>query len=228
MKYVRMVALIGMGIAVSGCASLDVASRNAPFEAPAAAVVAPSMKVVSYQVRVPQSLKVSEANMYYPSGDIVWRGEPLGDRHVQVQKIFEESLGRATPASNGKLPVILDIEVTRFHALSEKARYTVGGRHEIHFTMNFLNPETLQPVAAPKKIDATFKAFGGARAVNAEQNGITQKVRITGHLAGVIQQELGITANTAPAPVKPIPVKPDVVSRNAAPLLNGDKTAGLY
>ncbi|MDQ2089103.1 DUF6778 family protein [Marimonas arenosa] len=228
MKNVRMVALICMGIAASGCTSIDVASRNAPFEAPTAAATTPAMKVVSYQVRVPQTLKVSEANMYYPSGDIVWRGEPLGDRHAQVRKIFEESLARGSVGSTGRVPVLVDVEVKRFHALSEKTRYTVGGRHEIMFVMNFLNPETLQPVAEPRDIDATFKAFGGARAVAAEQNGITQRVRIGNHLAGLFQKEFGVSVKREPAPVRPIPVDPNAVSQNAVPLLTTDKSAGLY
>lgn len=223
MKHVRMVALVVMGMAVSGCASLDAPSRNAPFEAPSAAAVTPSMKVVGFEVRVPRSLKVSEANSYYPTGDIVWRGEALGDRHAQVKKIFDESLARATQGSNGKVPVLVDIEVKRFHALTEKTRYTVGGRHEIKFVMHFLNPETRQPVAEPRNIDATFKGFGGARAIAAERNGVTQRKRIGDRLVSVLQKELGIGAATnAPAA--------DVVSRNVteAPLKAGDPTGGLF
>ena len=163
--------------------------------------------------------------MYYPSGDIVWRGEPLGNRHAQVKKIFEESLARGAVGSNGQVPVLVDVEIRRFHALTEKARYTIGGRHEIQFVINFLNPETRQPVAAPRKIDATFKAFGGARAVAAEQNGVTQRIRISNHLAGLFQKELGISAARNTAPVQPIPV----VSQNATTLLgDAEKTSGLY
>ncbi len=226
MKHVRLIAIIVLGMAVSGCSTLDVASRNAPFEGPAAVATAPEMKVEAFQVRVPRNLRASEANMYYPSGDIVWRGEPLGDRHAQVQKIFEDSLSLGTQGADGAVPVVLDIEVKRFHALTEKARYTVGGRHEIEFVVNFLNPETMQPVAEPRKIDATFKAFGGARAVQAEQNGVTQKRRITSHLAGVFQKELGVSdgkredlvANRIP-----------VASRSTAtPLGAGDRTNSLF
>lgn len=224
MKHVRMVALIALGMTVSGCASIDVASRNAPFEAPSAAATATAMKVEAYEVRVPRTLKVSEANSYYPSGDIVWRGEPLADRHEQVKRIFEESLDRGSKGSNGSVPVLVDIEVKRFHALTEKTRYTVGGRHEIVFVMNFLNPETRQPVAAPRTIDATFKGFGGARAIAAERNGITQKVRINNQLTAVFQRELGITGTPVTESA------PDLVSRNvtAAPLKAGDRTTGLF
>ncbi len=228
MKYVRMVALIALGTAVSGCASMDVASRNAPFEASteaaATTIAAPSMKVEGFVVRVPQALKPSEANSYYPSGDIVWRGEALGDRREQVKRIFEDSLVQGTKGANGAMPVIVDVEVKRFHALTEKARYTVGGRHEIMFVMNFLDPETRRPVAAPREIDATFKAFGGARAIAAERNGITQRVRINNQLTAVFQQELGITG----APIRSMAT--DTVTRNAtaAPLKSGDRTTGLF
>ncbi|UYV38863.1 hypothetical protein N4R57_07500 [Rhodobacteraceae bacterium D3-12] len=207
MKRVRMVALVVLGMAVSGCAGVEAPSRNAPFEAPSVAAVAPSMKMVGFEVRVPNALKVSEANSYYPTGDIVWRGEPLGDRHAQVKKIFDESLAQVSKTSNGKVPVLVEIEVTRFHALTEKTRYTVGGRHEIQFVMHLLNPETRQPVAEPRPIDATFKAFGGARAIAAERNGVTQRKRIAGRLISVVQKELGKTSGVAAQ-------GGDVVSRN--------------
>lgn len=226
MKHVRLVAMIVLGMAMSGCSTIDTVSRSVPFESPATTATAPAMSVDAFQVRVPRSLQVSEANRYYPSGDIVWRGEPLGDRHAQVQKIFEEGLAMGTQGADGAVPVVLDIEVKRFHALSEKTRYSVGGRHEIEFVVNFLNPETMRPMAEPRQIDATFKAFGGARAVQAERNGMTQKVRITRHLAGVFQKELGVrdAAREAPA-VNRIPA----VSRSTAtPLSAGDRTNNLF
>lgn len=231
MKHVRMVAVIALGMAVSGCGSMDVASRNAPFEAPTAMAVSPvaQMQVQSFEVRVPRSLKVSEANAYYPSGDIVWRGEPMGDRHAQVKRIFEDSLAQGASGSRGAVPVLVDVEVKRFHALTEKTRYSVGGRHEIMFVMNFLDPETRQPVAEPREIDATFKGFGGARAIAAERNGITQKVRIHDKLTSVFQKEFGITGvpvQTAPA----APDMPEAVARNAmdGPLGAGPRTSGLF
>ena len=42
----------------------------------------------------------------------------------------------------------------------------------------------------PRSVKADLKGFGGQRAINAEQQGQTQKVRITDHLAQVIQDEL--------------------------------------
>jgi hypothetical protein len=225
MKHVRLVAAVILGMSVSGCATMDIATRNAPFVAPTAgaAAVAPSMKVVSYDVRVPHSLKVSEANSYYPAGDIVWHGDPMGDRYAQVEKIFDESIDAGIKKGAGKLPVVLDIEVTKFHALSEKTRYTIGGRHEIRFVMNFLDPKTRQPVAPARKIDATFKGFGGARAVEAEEKGLTQRVRIVSHLTNVFRHQLGLDEQP------PAAAQPDMVSRNLQrPLSTSGSSAGVF
>ncbi|WP_372613413.1 DUF6778 family protein [Aquicoccus sp.] len=226
MKRVRMAAMIVLGMAVSGCTAVDTVSRSTPFQGPTAAATAPAMQVDAFQVRVPRSLKASEANLFYPPGDIVWRGEPLGDRHAQVQKIFEQSLEMGTQGAKGAVPVMLDIEVNRFHALSEKTRYTVGGRHEIRFVVNFLDPETKEPVAKPREIDATFKGYGGTRAVEAERNGMTQKVRITNHLAGVFQKELGVKGDLQEDPAEN---RSAGVSHDAAsPLQTGARTNSLF
>ncbi len=230
MKTVRAVAMIIMGLTTAGCASMDVASRNAPYEAPNSAIIAPAMKVESYQVRVPRELKVSEANLYYPPGDIVWRGEPLGDRHVQVQKIFEGAMANAIPSTETGVPVLVDVEVTRFHALTEKARYTTGGVHSISFKINFLNPETLQPVTEGRVVKADLKAFGGARAIAAERNGVTQKKRISAHLTNVLRTQMGGETQEQVIATKPIRVVPEtpVVTRNLTPLESGDRTNGLF
>lgn len=191
MKHIRIVAALVLGLSVSACATVETATRNAPLETPKVQPVQPSLQVQAIRVNVPQSLRVSEANRYYPGGDIVWREDPLGDRHEQVRAIFETAMKQGVAEmGEGVVPVYLDIEVTRFHALTEKARYTIGGVHALQFKYVLRNPETGEAYGEPKFIKADFKAFGGARAINAERNGITQKYRITNHLADVIKAEL--------------------------------------
>jgi len=190
-----LIAALGAGLALSACAQapLETASRNAP--APLAQEdIAPAtlpLEVVSVRVNVPRSLRVSEANRFLPGGDIVWRGDPPGDRHAQVQRIVETAMRKGVENLEGDgVPVMLDIKVTRFHALTEKARYTVGGVHAIQFNMQLRDPETGAPMGEPHFVKADFKAFGGRAAVRAEQAGLTQKKRITDHLANVIRTEL--------------------------------------
>jgi hypothetical protein len=191
MTHIRMIAAMMLGLAVSACGTVETATRNAPLEAPELAPSPVSFNVQEVRVSVPKSLKVSEANRYYPGGDIVWREDPMGDRHAQVKAIMQAGITKGVSAMEpGTMPVILDVELTRFHALTEKARYTIGGVHAIQFKMQLRDPETGEAFGEPHFVKADFKAFGGARAINAERNGRTQKHRITNHLAKVIETEL--------------------------------------
>lgn len=208
MKRIKMIALLALGGLVSACADSSIASRNAPFEAtplsaqtlpPQGAVAAQApvvsplvsnIDIVDITVRVPRALSVSEANRYLPQGDIVWREDPIGDRHAQVGRIFQTAMQRGTETLEGAVRANLEVEVTRFHALTEKARYTTGGVHNIGFILSLRDPETGVLLAEPRAIRADLDAFGGAQALAAEARGQTQKVRITAHLAEVIRQEL--------------------------------------
>ena len=192
MRLARLTAALMLGVGLSACASVDTATRNAPLDAPALRPAALPLDVREVRVRVPRELRVSEANRYLPGGDIVWREDAPGDRHAQVGAILQEALERGvSEMPEGAVPVVLDVELSKFHALSEKARYTFGGVHAIQFTYTLRDAGTGAELAPPKFVKADFKALGGQAAIAAERQGITQKVRITGHLADVIRQELG-------------------------------------
>ncbi len=154
------------------------------------AAILRQINVAHINVSVPTSLKVSEANRYYPSGDIVWREDPMGNRHAQVSKIVHDAMTAGVSTFTGPVPVILDVEVVRFHALSEKARYTVGGDHHIIFKMVLRDAQTGEFLSESRQISTDLDAFGGQQAISAEARGLTQKVRISGHLAEVIRQEM--------------------------------------
>jgi len=199
MRALKLIAALSLSVVVSACGSVDIASRNAPFEdtGPSAAsqpevqaVVLPPLKVQKVNVTVPETLKVSEANRYLPSGDIVWREDPIGNRYSQVRTIFESAMNKGVEEFDDGTPVVLDIEVMRFHALTEKARFAVGGVHSLKFKLVIRDARTGQSIADPRIVKADLDAFGGQQALDAEARGQTQKVRITDHLAEVIRQEL--------------------------------------
>lgn len=209
MKIVRTIALMALGLSLSACAAVDTVTRNAPFEpvtqipADRVSVPAPTgelpvarsaapVRIENVIVNVPRSLKVSEANRYLPAGDIVWRGDPIGDRHAQVKAIFETAMVRGAQNIEGDRPVDLLISVKRFHALTEKARYTTGGIHNIEFSMALADPVTGDILKPWKDVRADLEAFGGQQAILAEARGETQKVRITAFLAEVLRQELTV------------------------------------
>ena len=139
---------------------------------------------------VPEALSVSEANMYFPVADIVWREDPQGNRHEQVAAIFERAFEDALGSGSGSVPVVAEITIERFHSLTEKARYTVGGRHAIYFSLRILDPESGENLVPPRQVNASFPAFGGGRAIAEEAKGNGQKVRILDQLTRVIVAEI--------------------------------------
>lgn len=152
--------------------------------------VSSQYKVVDVQVAVPSYLVVSEADVYLPQADIVWREDPLGDRHEQVRAIMTDALKMGTNALVGPREVIIAARVNMFHALTEKARNSVGGKHNVQFDYVLLDAQTRQPITAVQNIDASLNAYGGSKAYRAMRKGQTQKVRITNHVAGEIQSAL--------------------------------------
>ena len=219
-------AILGLAaLAVSGCSQLDGVTRSAPFEAtmpivPVMAAEAPSMtevpeivsrsvvdltpvvtgpsyKVVGVQVDVPRSLRVSESNMLIPLGDIVWREDLPGDRYAQVQAIMTAGIERGVASMDGNQDIIVQATVTRFHSLSQRARYSIGGNHSIEFDLALIDAATGMQIGETRSIDATFDAYGGQQAIQAEMAGLTQKVRIIDHVANVMASELAPDAGAA-------------------------------
>jgi hypothetical protein len=139
---------------------------------------------------VPQALTTSEANVFVPIADIVWRGDPMGDRRQQVAAIFEDAAAGATSGLTQGQGVILSLEVTRFHGLTEKARYMTGGNYAMHFLMTLRDAETGILLMRPRPIVADIKCAGGMRAIAEDNAGRTEKVVVSERLISVLQAEL--------------------------------------
>ncbi|WP_300513481.1 DUF6778 family protein [Aliiroseovarius sp.] len=186
-----MIATFGL----TACAATDVVTRNSTDVGPLLSSAAedtlrPDISVAQLNVTVPETLKVSEANRFYPGGDIVWRGEPYGNRYEQVRAIFETGMGNGIARLSGPQAVVVDIEVERFHSVTERTRYTVGGVHSIRFLMTVRDAETGVVLEPARSVAADLKAYGGQAAMRAEAMGRGQKVRLVEHLEKVILAEL--------------------------------------
>ncbi|MEM1374041.1 MAG: DUF6778 family protein [Pseudomonadota bacterium] len=186
----RFIAITAVAATVSACSTFDPATRSAPIDVPGLQAVAPSFDVTELRVTVPRDLRVSEANVYYPIADIVWRGDPIGDRYMQVRDLVGQSMQRGTDQLQGVQRVAVDVDVTRFHSLTEKARYTVGGVHSIKFNLTVRDAATGAIIVPTRAVNGDLSALGGRAAIEAERKGITQKSRISNHLTLLIQQEL--------------------------------------
>jgi hypothetical protein len=146
--------------------------------------------VKAVNVVVPRNLRVSEANSFHPNVEIVWRGEPAGDRYQQVKAIFDQAMAQGTASMKSGPQVVVDIEVTRFHCLTEKTRFTVGGIHNMNFVMTVRDAATGAILQGPRLVVADIKASGGARAVAEDNAGRTQRVVVVERLTEVIRREL--------------------------------------
>ncbi|HEY9019320.1 MAG TPA: DUF6778 family protein [Paracoccaceae bacterium] len=194
MSRYRIVTALILALGLSACSTYDLATRNAvsvdTARGASPAISLAAIAVVDTRIVVPRSLKVSEANSYYPSGDIVWRGDAFGDRHAQLEAILADSMTQARTGHSGAVPAVVEIELVRFHSLTEKTRYSVGGVHSIRFNLTLRDPKTGEALAPTREIRADLKEYGGDRAMQAERQGLTQKVRVTRHLANVLRAEL--------------------------------------
>jgi hypothetical protein len=183
-----VLALVAL-VAVSACGWTDRITRNAPVDVTLPVPQVPAFALAALEVDVPLRLEVSESPMLYPFADIVWRGDPWGDRLAQVRALFEEA-GAAARATEGR-PVDVGIEVVRFHGLTQRARYATGGMYSIHFKMTLRDPETGLPLGEPKLVNATLEQFGAYHATFYDANGITERQVVVSHLMRVLRAELG-------------------------------------
>lgn len=180
-------------VTVAACAAVDEDVRDLPQGA--VREEPRDYRVDAFDVLVPETLVVSEANLYYPIADIVWRGDPFGDRYEQIEAIMDTAGERAVAELDGETPVRVTLQVTRFHSVTEKARVQVGGVHSMRFYLTVYRVGSREPIEGPRLVIADLPALGGEAALRAEREGQTMKVRILEHLKLVLLDEL-----TEPAP----------------------------
>nr|WP_244314539.1 DUF6778 family protein [Paracoccus pantotrophus] len=84
--------VLGLALGLSGCAS----TWETAYEQLEPAQTA-GWRLAAVEVAVPDTLTTTEANSYMPNVDIVWHGEPAGDRRVQVAAILKEGMKGAGP-----------------------------------------------------------------------------------------------------------------------------------
>lgn len=202
-KSMTRIAVLGLALALSACVASEPASRGLSNDAltlasrgtgsipnAGARVVAPLYTFTDIRIDVPRTLRVSEANVFYPMADIVWRGDPVGDRYAQVTAIFEDAARQATAGMNGPRQAILQVKLERFHGVTEKTRYTIGGTHDMVFELTVLDAATGAVIDGPRQVRADAKAAGGQQAIAEEQAGRTQKVVVTERLIQAFRTEL--------------------------------------
>ena len=192
MRLTKAAIAIVLASILSSCTGIGTSTRGEidrqPLLANQLASQSANWRVSAVNVTVPSDLKVSEANLYYPVADIVWREDPVGNRHEQVAEIMKSGVGNGLNHLKGSQQVAFNVTVSRFHSLSEKARYSVGGVHNILFDLSVVDRRTGALLHNPMPFTIELKAYGGSRAIVAERQGLTQKKRISAYLTSLMRQ----------------------------------------
>ena len=206
MKRLRLLVMALLCVGVSACGFGDAASRDAPLdsrlELPELPVMLRNYALQDTIVTVPRDLRVSERNGFYPLVDIVWRGDPIGDRYAQIGGMFDTAANRTAAQLSGDRPVVALITLERFHGVTERTRYTVGGVYHVVFILTVADARTGAIVEPPRRIDVSLPAPGGQAAVQLDNVGQTERVRMTDFLNFVLRRELG--GDTTPGAPEPI------------------------
>lgn len=188
----RSLTLGGIAFAVTACVGGGSGFETTYDLVPAD--VSRAWRLAEVRVAVPKSLKVSEAKTLLPDADIVWREDPLGDRYEQVAKIMDAAITRGAQGLPGGRAVIIDVTMTRFHALTYEAelRGESLGVHNIDFNAQVLDAATGAVLLPETFIRAELPALSGEEMRAARAKGQTQKSQITAHVAKTIAGWLGI------------------------------------
>jgi hypothetical protein len=159
-------------------------------EGSAKPVMTRSYDIQRLRFTVAPDLTVSEQESYYPSSDIVWRGDPLGPRAAQIESMFQQAFDRNQSILNGTTPIDLEIELVRFHGVTDLTRLTVGGVYNIIFDMTVRNANSGTVIEPTRRIEGDLNAPGGRRGQALIAEGQTQRVRVTDFLTGLLRQQL--------------------------------------
>ncbi len=184
----RSIALIGL-LALSAC----VGRFGTAFDETLPADVSLGWTVSDVLVTVPDALVASDANTLVPRADIVWHGEPPGDRKVQVAAILDEGITQGASILAGPRVVRFDVRLERFHGVTPAAMARAPSAvHNIKYKLWVVDVATDSTLMGPFEFSADLEANVGAAAIVAMQSGQSERVRIVDHLAETTRGWLGL------------------------------------
>lgn len=149
-----------------------------------------SYRLRAFNFEAAPGLRVAESESFYPNADIVWRGDPIGPRIPQITAMFEEAASRNIASLDGDFPVDVDVTLTRFHGVTNRTRYTVGGVYNVVFDLTIRAADTDQVIEPTRRVVGNLDAPGGERAARLDAAGQTQKVRVTDFLTELLRAQL--------------------------------------
>lgn len=180
----RNFVLSAVAIGLSGC-GIALPEKTAPRP-----LMIRSYSLEKFQFSAMPYLIVSESESFYPTADIVWRGDPLGSRVDQIRAMFEVAASRNHPILRGATPIALEVNLVRFHGVTNRTRYTIGGVYNVVFDMTVRHAGSGEVIEPVRRVVGNLDAPGGERAVRLEETGQPQKVRVTDFLTTLLRAQL--------------------------------------
>jgi len=152
--------------------------------------MARSYRLGAFSFAAQEGLRISESESFYPDADVVWRGDPIGPRIPQIAAMFETAAARNRSVLDGVFPVDIELTLVRFHAVTNRTRYTVGGVYNVIFDLTIKSAASGEIIEPTRRVVGNLDAPGGERAARQDQAGQTQKVRVTDFLTSLLRAQL--------------------------------------
>ncbi|MCU9848920.1 hypothetical protein OEZ60_12985 [Defluviimonas sp. WL0024] len=176
-------------LVLTGCAT----HWSTDYAAPLDAEVTRTWHVHEVDVLIPEKLTVSDENLLMPPADIVWHGDPDGDRRAQVSAILNDGIAAGTTGLVGDRPVKLEVVLREFHGVTPIAMVNAPSAvYNIHYSIRAVDADTGAALTEPAEVDADLAAHVGADLITASLEGSDEKSRLREHLAEVTAGWLGI------------------------------------
>lgn len=181
--------VLGMAGLVAGCG----AGWKVDYPQALDPAVTRGWRVADVRVSVPETLTTSDVNSWTPDYDIVWHGDPPGDRRAQVAAVMTSALRAGTADLTGPRPVVLAVTVQQFHAITPKVEQylSFSGVHDIRFTIQVIDARSRKPLTEVTRVEADAPALVGKAARDARARGYTQKQEVIDGVAKVIRGYFG-------------------------------------
>ena len=173
---------------LAGCAG----TWEVAYDDPPDSAVTRSWRVIDVVAVAPDTLTVSNNNTYAPQADVVWHGEPFGDRRAQVAAVLDEGLTRGARPLRGERPVTMTARILTFHGVTPSAvARAPAAVHNIRFVLSVFDAQTGEVLVSNERISADLEANVGTAAIAAAINRQTQRERVIEHIASVTRGWLG-------------------------------------
>lgn len=193
LKRAALAAMLGasvLGLSACGATFATDYATAGPAEART------DWRVSRVDVTVPETLVASEANTFVPSADIVWHGDPAGDRKAQVATIVKDGISAGVGELRGPKPVLVTATLVRFHALTPKAYFAAPagtGVHSVAFDLVVSDAASGAVLAGPVRIEADLPGVVAADSGTSGEGlpGAQWKSSIQAHIAATMRSWLG-------------------------------------